>query len=170
MQRNLTLSKVLELALALGGLVWIAIQVIPALDLKPGSGLLGFYGVEAIALSLAIVGSLLLEFPHGEPHLRALWFCLGMATAMTALAVLYFELFAVLSVAPAWAAAVTATVRVRGNWDRLLRWFWAGVGAQIALMILLVVGFILAMTMARTGGTIPPPPSSPPWPPPIPRP
>lgn len=34
MQRNLTLSKVLELALALGRLVWIAIQAIPALDLK----------------------------------------------------------------------------------------------------------------------------------------
>lgn len=157
MQHNLTLRKALELALALGGLAWITTQAIPRLGPGPGSGLLPFYGFEAIALSMAVVGALLFEFRHGKPHLLMLWFCLGMAAAMTALAAMYFETVALLSLAPAWTAATMATVRVRGNFDRLLRWFWAGVGAQFVLMVLLLAGNAITMRMGRIGAGFPAP-------------
>ena len=117
---------------------------------------MGYYGFEAIALSAAILVALLLQFSHGKPHLKMLWFCLGMASAMTALAAMYFEIVALLSLAPAWTAAVMATVRVRGNWDRLLRWFWAGVLAQIALMVVFVFGFMITMRMGRMSAPFPP--------------
>ena len=77
-----------------------------------------------------------------------LWFCLRMASAMTALAAMYFEIVAVLSLAPSWTATVMATVRVRGNFDRLLRWFWGGAAAQVVLMVVLPAGHAITNRMA----------------------
>ena len=148
MKLNLTLRQALELTLALGGLVWIAWLAGPALNPKPGAGNLHIYALEAIVLSMAVVGGLLLQFPHGKPHLRMLWFCLGMGAALAALATMYFEIVALLSVAPAWAAAVMATVRVQGNFDRLLRWFWSGGAAQVVLIVVLLVGHAMTRRMA----------------------
>lgn len=147
MKLNLTFRQALELILAFGGLVWIAWLAGPALNPKPGAGNLHIYALEAIVLSMAVLGGLLLQFLHGKPHLRMLWFCLGMGAALAALAAMYFEIVALLSVAPAWAAALMATVRVQGNFDRLLRWFWGGVGAQVVVIVVLLVGHAMTRRM-----------------------
>ena len=143
---HLSLSQWLELALAFGGFIWIGSQAIWVLDPEPGPGLLPVYALEGIALAIAVVLALLMQFLHGEPHLRMLWFCLGMAAPMAALAMLYFGVVALLSLAPAWTAGVLATVRTRGNWDRLLMWFWAGVIAQIVWMALLLFGALMIVS------------------------
>lgn len=109
---------------------------------------MAFYGIEAIAPSITVVGALQLQFSQGKPHLKMLWFCLRMASAMTALAAMYFEIVAVLSLAPSWTATVMATVRVRGNFDRLLRWFWGGAAAQVVLMVVLPAGHAITNRMA----------------------
>ena len=95
--------------------------------------------------------ALLMQFHHGKPHLSMLWFCLGMGAVLAFLGLLYFGVVALLSLAPAWTAGVLATVRTRGNWDRLLRWFWAGVIAQVILMAVLLVG---ALMTARMGAAL----------------
>ena len=66
---------------------------------------------------------------------------------MTALGVMYLGPTLVLALAPGWTAGVLATVRTRGNWDRLLRWFWAGVIAQVILMAVLLVGALMTARM-----------------------
>ena len=55
MHGYLTFRQGFELSVALGGLIWITSQAIPVLSSQPRSGLLLFYGIEAIALSIAFV-------------------------------------------------------------------------------------------------------------------
>ena len=151
----LTFRQGLELSLALGGLAWVLSQAIGVLDPKPGPGLLGHYAIEGVGLSIAVVVALLLQLHHGKPHLAMLWFCLGMSAVMAALGAMYFGAVAAGSVAPAWTAGIMATVRVRGNWDRLLGWFWAGVGAQIVLMVVLLAGAAITRRMAAPSQEVP---------------
>ena len=53
-----------------------------------------------------------------------------------------------LALAPGWTAGILATVRTQGNWGCLLWWFWAGVIAQVILMVVLTFG---ALMTARLG-------------------
>ncbi|MCY3757596.1 MAG: hypothetical protein OXG96_07725 [Acidobacteria bacterium] len=154
---HLSLSQWLELALALGGFIWIGSHTMWVLDPEPVPGLLRHYAVECIALSGGVVLALLMQFHHGKPHVSMLWFCLGMGAVLAFLGLLYFGVVSVLTLAPAWAAGVLATVRMRGNWGYLLWWFWAGVIAQIVLMAVLTAG---ALMIARMGAALelgPPP-------------
>lgn len=146
-------QKGLELALACGGLVWITSQAIRVIDPTVAPGLLSHYAIEAVALSIGLVAGLLMQFRHGQPNLKMIWFCLGMAAPMATLGTMYFGGVAVGSLAPAGAAGIMATVRVKGNWDRLLRWFWGGVIAQVVLMVVLLAGAAITM---RMGAGFPP--------------
>ena len=145
------LRQCLELALAFGGFIWISSHSIWVLNPEPVQSLLPYYAIECIALAGVVVLALLMQFHHGKPHLSMLWFCLGMGAVLAFLGLLYFGVVALLSLAPAWTAGVLATVRTRGNWDRLLRWFWAGVIAQVILMAVLLVG---ALMTARMGAAL----------------
>ena len=138
------LRQCLELALAFGGFIWIGSRSLWVLNPEPVQDLTRAYTIEYIVLAGAVLLALLLQFPHGTPHLSMLWFCLGMATVMTALGVMYLGPTLVLALAPGWTAGILATVRTRGNWHWLLWWFWAGVIAQIVWMAVLL--FVALMT------------------------
>ena len=145
------LRQWLELTLGFGGFIWIGSHSIWVLNPEPEPDLFRAYTIEYIVLAGAVLLALLLQFPRGAPHLSMLWFCLGMGAVLAFLGLLYFGVVALLSLAPAWTAGVLATVRTRGNWDRLLRWFWAGVIAQVILMAVLLVG---ALMTARMGAAL----------------
>ena len=141
------LRQCLELALAFGGLIWIGSRSLWVLNPEPVQDLTRAYTIEYIVLAGAVLLALLLQFPRGTPHLSMLWFCLGMATVMTALGVMYLGPTLVLALAPGWTAGILATVRTRGKWDLLLRWFWAGVITQVILMAVLLVGALMTARM-----------------------
>ncbi len=147
----LGLSQWLELALALGGFIWISSRSIGFLQPDPDGSLIPIYTVEYIALAGVVLLALLLQFPRHAPHLSLLWFSIGMAAVMTALGMMYFGAAFVLAPAPGWTAGVLATVRTRGDWGFLLWWFWAGVIAQVLLMAVLLFG---ALMTARLGATL----------------
>ena len=63
MKLNLTFRQALELTLALGGLVWITWLAGPALNPKPGAGNLHIYALEAMVLSMAVVGGAAVAVP-----------------------------------------------------------------------------------------------------------
>ena len=136
-------SRWLELALGFGGFIWIGSRSIWVLNPEPAEDLYRTYTIEYIVLAGAVLLALLLQFPRGTPHLSMLWFCLGMATVVTALGVMYLGPTLVLALAPGWAAGILATVRTRTDWDWLLWWFWAGVIAQVVLMAVLLFGALM---------------------------
>ncbi len=144
---HLGLSQWLELTLAFGGFIWIGSRSIRFLEPDPDGSLVPIYTVEYIALAGAVLVALLLQFPSQAPHLPLLWFSIGMATIITALGVMYLGAAFALALAPGWTAGILATVRTQGNWGCLLWWFWAGVIAQVLLMVVLTFGALMTVRL-----------------------
>ena len=139
------LSRWLELAFALAGLVWISgnsVWLLSAFESEPS--LAQVYVVEDIILATLIFLALLVQFHFGAPWLKVMWFCLGMSTGLVALGMMTIGPTLLPGLVLGCIAGLLAALRTQAHLIFLAGWFLAGLIFQTGLMlVLLFIGLMV---------------------------